>query len=451
MINGYDIAYGLGLGISAPVWLAMPRARRKVFNALRQRMGRGLPRRDPSRPAILIHAVSAGEINSTPALLRELRARRPELQFIVTTTTDVGFDAGMRHFGHDPDVMLVRYPLDFTPAVDRLLAATNPSAAVLMELEVWPNFLRQCRRRKIPVILANGRITDESARRYRRIAPIAAAMFRQLTALCVQDPIYADRFRRLRAPAQRLHTVGTMKFDSAAVADRIDGDAELASAVGLNPGTEPIWVCGSTGPGEESIVLTVYAKLRQCHPDLRLVIVPRQPARFDEVAEMILASGFALRRRSKPLIAPAKNGVAVSSVPDAKLPVILGDTMGELRLFYSLATVVFVGRSLVDLGPRQHGSNMIEAAALAKPVVVGPFTGNFAEPMNRFRAAGAVVEADSPEALSRILDGWLTDPAAAARLGHTARQVVIDQQGATARHAEIIVEILNQEIAPFQG
>jgi 3-deoxy-D-manno-octulosonic-acid transferase len=221
-----------------------------------------------------------------------------------------------------------------------------------------------------------------------------------------------------------------MKFDTAEVADQVAGDEQLAIEVGLKPGQEPILVCGSTGPGEEPIILDTYRRLLLRFPSLRLVIVPRKPERFDEVAARIRHAGFPLLRRS--------SGPASS----AAQPVILGDTMGELRKFYSLANIVFVGRTLVDLGPRQHGSDMIEPAALAKPIIIGPWTHNFAEAMQRLREANAVVEVSDGSAMATTIQSWLEAPDDAREIGRRAQVVVQQNQGATARHARIILDNL---------
>lgn len=430
MINGYDIAWGSLLGISAPIWLAHPRARRKVLRALRERIGR-VEARPGAAPAVMIHAVSLGEINATRALVRLLAEARPDLHFIVSTTTDTGFARGQELYGSDPRVALIRYPLDFSGAVARVLDNLRPSLIVLMELEVWPNFLLHCQRRRIPVLLVNGRLTESSFRKYRLGRPLVARMFRRLAAVCAQDQTYADRFVLLGAPQERVRVTGTMKFDTAQLADRIDGAEDLARCVGLRPGEEQICVCGSTGPGEEELILDLYRKM---DPRLRLVLVPRKPERFDDVARVISEKGFGLVRRS----APGASTVGRVDRP----PVVLGDTMGELRKFYSIADVVFVGRTLVDLGARQRGSDMIEPAALARPVVVGPYTHNFADAMSRFEAADAIrVVGDAPD-LRRAVVAILASPDVAAAMGRRARDVVRREQGATARHVEIILEHL---------
>src|SRR5687768_3765447 len=179
MINGYDIAWGAVLALGAPVWLASPRLRTKVRRALGERMGRRLSR-DTSKPAVMIHAVSLGEINATRALVRMLAEARPELQFVVSTTTDTGFDRGRELYGADPRVTLIRYPLDFSAAVRRVLDGLRPDVVVLMELEVWPNFIRHCEARGVPVVLINGRLTESSFRNYRLGGPLVSRMFRRL-------------------------------------------------------------------------------------------------------------------------------------------------------------------------------------------------------------------------------------------------------------------------------
>ena len=197
MINGYDIAWGAILGLGAPFWLVQPRARRKVLRALSERMGRGVPRAGTA-PAVMIHAVSLGEINATRALVRMLAEARPDLYFVVSTTTDTGFARGRELYGAEPRVTLIRYPLDFTGAVARVLDNLRPALVVLMELEVWPNFLRQCERRDIPVLLINGRLTESSYRNYRLGGPLVARMFRRRTGDTLHGYLTAVRVARAR-------------------------------------------------------------------------------------------------------------------------------------------------------------------------------------------------------------------------------------------------------------
>ena len=436
MPNSYDIAYAVGLAAAAPFWLIAPKPRRKVLRALRERMGRGQPMAPAGGtfPAVLIHAVSLGEINATRAMLQALQSARPDLRFVITVTTDTGFARGKELYGSNPRVAVIRYPLDFSSAIARVLDSWQPRAAVLMELEVWPNFVLHCHRRNIPVLLVNGRLTRGSFRGYLRIRSLVAPTFGRLSAVCAQDQEYADRFLALGAWPDRVQVTGTMKFDTAQIAEQIDGQEEVASSLGLDSDA-PVWVCGSTGPGEEEILLRCHRDLQKMHPKLRLVIVPRHPERFDEVAGLIERSGNAVLRRSR------QRGSRFE-IRESPSPVILGDTMGELRKFYSLATLVFVGRSLVDLGPRQHGSDMIEPAALGKPVVVGPWTHNFADAMARFREADAVKVVGLEAELHSAIGDLLAHPDRAAEMGQRAKQVVVASQGATARHVQLILKYL---------
>ncbi|HWB53501.1 MAG TPA: 3-deoxy-D-manno-octulosonic acid transferase [Tepidisphaeraceae bacterium] len=424
-MNALDLAYGFGLAASAPYWGLRPAARRKVFSALKQRMG-DVPTRSDDRPAVMIHAVSLGEINATRSLVTQLTRRRPNLRFIISTTTETGFAQGQKLYANNSDITLIRYPLDFSLAVNRVLDRQRPSAVVLMELELWPNFMAQCRRRKIPMVLVNGRITPRSYGRYRWIAPVTKKMFGALSATCAQDQEYAERFISLGSNPQTTHVTGTMKFDTAEITERVAGDADLAMSLQLDR-ADPLWVCGSTGPGEEEICLDVHHRLLKDFPNLRLAIVPRKPERFDEVARLIAARGFKLLRRSS------------STVEIMNRPVILGDTMGELRKFYSLANVVFVGRTLIDQGQRQRGSDMIEPAALGKPTVVGPFTDNFREVMNAFRQSNSMIEVHSADELFAATAKLLREP---GDIGKRAQRVVAAQQGATAKHADIVFGLI---------
>lgn len=434
--NLYDIAWQAVLAVLAVVTAFSPKLRTKLFRALRERLAQDVPIAPPGAPpCVMIHAVSLGEINATRALTSQLSTARQDLRFLVTVTTDTGYARGVELYGRDPRVTLCRYPLDLSPAIRRLLDRQRPSVAVLMELEVWPNFVWHCHRRGIPVVLVNGRMTESSFRTYRRGGFIVRRMFQRLASLCAQDAAYADRFSQLGARPDRVTITGTMKFDTAEITDRVDGNTDLAAAVGLHPGAEPIWIGGSTGPGEEAIVLEVHRRLLQTHPNLRLAIVPRHPQRFDDVAELVVQNGFSIVRRSMPQVSQPLTG--------SPAPVVLGDTMGELRKFYSLADVVFVGRSLVDLGQRQRGSDMIEPAALAKPVICGPWTQNFADAVRQLKAADAMVEVSSADALYEAVHRLLQDRQSAAAMASRAREVVRSQQGATARHVEVILKQMN--------
>jgi len=289
-------------------------------------------------------------------------------------------------------------------------------------------------------VVVNGRIGPRKGfPRYRRLRPLAARLFNGLTAIGVQHELYADLLRQLGVEPQRLTVTGMMKYDTAEIAQRVAGQEELAAALGIAPG-ERLLVAGGTGAGEESVVLGAFERLRRSGRDggARLVIVPRRPERFEQVARLIGQRGFGLLRRSQ-----RPDG---ADGPAPRAEVILGDTMGELRKFYALASCVFVGRSLVPEG----GSDMIEAAALAKPVAFGPHTFNFPQAQTMVAAGVARRVADAAE-LAEVWAGWLADPAAAAELGRRAQQFVRRQQGATRRNVELICRVLGRRPALAPG
>ena len=425
MPSRYDAAYLAVAAVAGPVVAVLPKLRRKVGQALKQRDGRTPARPDPSRPCVLIHGVSVGEVNAARSLVDALRNRDPGLQVAVASTTETGFARATQLYGVDAsaDVFAVRWPVDFSKPIRRLLDAVRPTLAVMMELEVWPNFVLHCRRRGIPCAVANGRITDHSFRGYRKVGGLLRPTFSSLSLVLAQEQTYADRFAALGVPLDRVRVVPSLKFDSADISDRVDGDAQLAEALGLNPrafgGNDVVLVAGSTGPGEEAILLRVYESLRRTHPQLRMVVVPRKPDRFEEVAGLLKTVGPIARRST------GERGGDLALI----------DTLGELRAAYAMADAVFVGRTLVDLGEKQHGSDMIEPAALAKPVVVGPFWGNFAEPMRVLKTGNGVVEVADESSLLAQLEEWLTDQSEAAALGRRGQAVVAANRGAAARTA----------------
>jgi 3-deoxy-D-manno-octulosonic-acid transferase len=383
-----------------------------------ERFGR-LPSRDPDVTRVWIHAVSLGEINATPRLAEMFQRELPDAQIVFSTTTDTGFQRAVQLFGRD---RVFRYPLDFSWMVARALDAVRPSMIVLVELEVWPNLVCEAARRAIPVVVVNGRLTVRSAKRLMRLGGLIRSVFSKLVWVGAQDEAIAARFRGLGVDPQRIEITGSVKWDTAVVAEQVPGDKELATAVGLDH-LRPVIVCGSTGPGEEKIILDAFQKVvvaRGLQRAPRLIIVPRKPERFNEVAGLIERSGFSCVRRSTH-----PNGGPTAKLTDES--VILGDTMGELRAFYSLAQLVFIGRSLVPMG----GSDPMEVAGLGKPILTGPHVGNFEQPVTILAESGTLKIVDSVAALVEQIQGWLDDPVGFEERGKLGRDVVVRCQGAT--------------------
>ncbi len=453
-----DIAYLIAGLVYLPVALYHALIVGKNRRGWGQRFG-NVPRLDPNVPRIWIHAVSLGEINATPRLVAALKDQLPGTDIVFSTTTDTGYARAVQLYGAG---RVFRYPLDFSPVVARVLRRVRPTMIVLVELEVWYNLVHMASARGIPVAIVNGRLTERSERRFRRLGAIGRSMFRHLTWVGAQDETIAARFRSVGVPSERIEVTSSLKWDTAQVADRVEGADALAAALGLN-GSRPVWVCGSTGPGEEAILLEAYRVLLSRNDPSRerkradrgrvasaprserpvacapgsdadapvLVLVPRKPERFDEVARLIEDSGFeCVRRSGRP------DGTTVAT--DSGGSVVLGDTMGELRKFYSLADIVFVGRSLVAMG----GSDPMEVAALGKPMVVGMHMENFESPVQLLCGAEALHIVKTGAVLRTVIGELLADSSKRERMGAAAREVVLRNQGAAKRTADQVVRLM---------
>ena len=441
-----DLVYILLAIALMPVFVYKAIAQGKYARGLRQRFGH-IRRRYSLQPLIWLHAVSLGEVNAARPLIERMRQDLPECELRISTTTRTGYERACQLFGQD-DVFY--FPFDLSWVVSRVLSRLRPSLVILMELEVWYNFMVQAERFNVPVIVANGRMTASSMRMYRLISVGTSRMFQRLEHVFAQDEEIAGRFRAVGVPDERLTVAGTMKYDATLVADEAPGSGELARAMGIRP-THHLWVAGCTGPGEEEEILTVHQQLLQDgHANIRLAIVPRHPERFAEVASLIRVRGFSLRRRSQYADLPLEQTAEGPRVmgfglldPVGALPrdtVILGDTMGELTKFYSLARVAFVGRSLVPLG----GSDMMEPAGLGKPTVFGPYTFNFVEPVKALLKAEAAYQINSASELMPILQELLNDSSKARKIGRKAQQVILEHKGAVERHMKLICRILGK-------
>ena len=411
-----DALYLAAATLGSPVWLPRMIRTGKIHTDWRARFGHGetLPR--SGRPRVLLHAVSVGEVNATDLLVDALLQHDPAIEPIVATTTDTGFArAGSLFEGR---CAVVRYPFDGSTAIRRFLDRIRPDAIGLVELEIWPNLLAEARRRSIPVAVVNGRLSARSHRRYGRIRPVARRLFGGLTIAAVQDQTYADRFRSMGLPPDRIRVTGSMKWDTARIADTVEGAAELGTAMGIDP-TKPLVVAGSTAPEEHRL-------LHEAVPaGVQLLCAPRKPEWFDPAARDL--EGCVRRSRGER----GDGGERF-----------LLDTIGELRAAYGLADLVVVGRTFVDLG----GSDMIEPIALGRPVVVGPDVANFEAIANELLAADALVQCDRaglPNTIRSVLD----DAGRVESLVKHGRAHIRERQGATATHAELLADLAARSTA----
>ena len=402
-----DAAYVVGLVASSPVLVPRMLRRGKHRIDWRARLGRGESLPAPDAPRVLLHGVSVGEVNAIRQLVDGLLTRPSGCEVVVASTTATGLARANALYADRCHV--VQYPLDLSASVGRFLDRIQPSLFASVELELWPNFTRACARRGIPQIVVNGRLSERSFRGYRRVRPLIRPMFGRVNHVGAQDAVYADRFRRLGVASDAIAITGTMKWDAARIDEEVAGRAELAKSLGIDP-DRPLIVAGSTAPDEHLL-------LHQATPDgVQLLCAPRRPEWFDQAGAVL--EGCARRSRSD-------HGSSTDRF--------LLDTMGELRTAYSLADVVVIGRSFGDL----HGSDMMEPAALGKPVVVGPATGDFQQTVDALREAGGIV-VSSREALAGDLADLIDREDRRLELSSRARDVVVANQGATARTLSLI-------------
>jgi 3-deoxy-D-manno-octulosonic-acid transferase len=392
-----------------------------------ERFGRFAP--PHATGGVWIHAVSVGEVQAIAPLIRHLQAQHPQLPLCVTTTTPTGSERLRRLFADD--VFHVYCPYDLPFALRGFLDRVRPSLMIMVETEIWPNLLAACAQRGIPTLLANGRLSEHSARGYGRLGAFSRATFGRIAAVAAQAPADAERFVAFGVAPQRVQVTGSIKFDAQVPASVEEQAQVLRRGWGAQ---RPVWVAASTHEGEEEQVLEAHAQLLGRVPDALLVLVPRHPERFERVAGLVRKRGFPMVRRSSG--APCGREVNV----------LLGDTMGELVTFMGAADAAFIGGSLVPVG----GHNMLEAAAQGVPVVFGPHLFNFAAVSRLLLAQGAAVQVADAAALAALLADWLTDAAARARVGQAGRRVVAENRGALSALVGLVEALLAAGRAPAQ-
>jgi 3-deoxy-D-manno-octulosonic-acid transferase len=417
----YSVVLVVGFVLGLPWFLWKGRASGKYLRTFRERMGR-LPvylNLDGDR-SIWIHAVSVGEVLAARPLVPALRERFPGHRLFLSTTTLTGNEIAKSVRGLDG---LFFAPFDFPHAVRRALEVVNPSLLVLVETELWPNLIHEASRRGARVALVNGRISPRSFPRYRRVRRFLSGMLSEVDLFLMQGEPHAERIRAMAAPPERVKVTGNLKFDAVEAGRPPERVVRLLH--GGSP--RPLWVAGSTMPGEEELVLRAFHRVRERVPHARLLLAPRHRERFAEVPGLIESAGFRCLRRS---------ALDPDSWSDGE--VLLLDTLGELAQVYSLASVVFVGGSLVPTG----GHNILEPAVAGKPVVVGPHMENFQEIADTFHAESAMVQVASADELGREVSALMLDEPRRRALGERARGLVGRNRGAVGRTTDALAPLL---------
>ena len=415
--------YTLGLALAMlgylPLLLVRRLGRSGFSRLIRQRFGwlDGLP----PAPRCWIHAVSVGEATAAIPLAEGIHRLWPDLNIIVSTATPTGATVVRDRFGHF--VTHCYFPFDLPGPVKRVLRAITPTFFVALETELWPNFFRELHRSGIPAMIANGRISDRSFRRYRLVRAFIRRLLNHVNLFAMQSAEDAKRIIALGAVPERVVVTGNLKAEPPP--DHSGREALWRRILGLT-GTAPVWIAGSTHRGEEEIVLEVFLRLRAGHPSLVLLVAPRHPERTPEVERLIKARGLAPIRRS-----------ALPHHRDANSVVVL-DTIGELAQLYEVASVVLVGGSLVPRG----GHNMLEPALRQKPVLFGPHTQNFRESAQLLLAAGGALLVRDRGELEAAVDRLLRDPQSGRAMGEAGFRAVANHQGAVRQTLDLLQRLV---------
>jgi 3-deoxy-D-manno-octulosonic-acid transferase len=406
------------------------------------------PALDGARPVVWFHGVSVGEIHLLRQVITRFRQRFPNWQCVVSTTTNTGHDEACKHFWTFP---VIYWPFDFTWAVKSALQTIKPKLVVLSEGEIWPNFVWAAKKQGVKLALINGRMSPRSAKRFRFWRWLMMGVFAKLDWIGAQNEEYRQHFENLGAT--NVLTTGNIKYDGVNVERRNARTQTMRMLLGISLDA-PVWVAGSTQDPEESIAIDIYRRATARHPKLRLILVPRHPERFDEVARMLERSGLPFVRRSALPVArpspqpPLPEGEGSVGEP-ALLPegegsvaddaIILGDTMGELSAIWGLANLAFVGGSLDG---KRGGQNMIEPSAYGAAVLFGPHTWNFKQTVADLLACEAAIQTQDASSLETAVMRLLDDGSMRDRLGRSARAFVLSQQGATERTLDELQKLM---------
>lgn len=429
----YNLLLTVGLVLGSPFYMLKLWRRGNWKQGFRQRFGKfnsKVKQAITNRHVMWIHAVSVGEVNLVIRLIDEIERRLPNLKLVVSTTTTTGMAELRRRV--PAHVEKIYYPIDRKKWVQRALGTIHPEAIVLVEAEVWPNFLWRARQMRIPTFLVNARISDKSFRGYKRWASIFSGLFGNLSRVCCPTEADAERLRVIGCRPDDVHVVGNLKFDTAASPGKQNLDVRaLLDGLGI-PAEAPILLGGSTHDGEEAILAKTWRQLRERFPSLFLILVPRHHERAREAARAVRAEGLKTLYRTE---------LRDDHKSDGSVDCLIVNTTGELKAFYEVATVVFVGKTLTARG----GQNPIEPAALGKAVVFGPNMQNFRGIVPEFLAAEAVRQVGSARELEKVVGELLADRDACRELGEKARRVVEKNFGAIARTVDIIADRLKAE------
>jgi 3-deoxy-D-manno-octulosonic-acid transferase len=378
------------------------------------------------RRPLWLHAVSVGEVIAAVPLVNALRQRFPHLPVLISTVTETGQATAREKMAA---AACLYFPLDYPWVVHQVIARLQPRLFLMVETEIWPNFLRELTRQAIPAMLVNGRISPRSFRGYRHLRPFMRRVLPAISSFTMQTNLDAERIIAIGAAPSRVHITGNIKYDLALEALTSADEHALRADLGI--GEAPVFMAGSTHRGEEDIVIAAYRQARSQVPALRLLLAPRHLDRLDEIEALLHKHQLTVQRRSH----------GHPSSQSGAAPVLLLDTIGELAKLYAVGTVVFVGGSFAPIG----GHNVLEPAAQRKAILFGPHMHNFHQIAEALLEAGGALQVHNPEALGEHVSVLLRQPGRRQALGEAAYQVLCDNQGAIARTVALIERVLSQQ------
>lgn len=374
-------------------------------------------------PCIWLHAVSLGEVNAASPLIKALLQRHPSTPLVITTMTITGSETVQRLFG--AQVFHVYLPYDIPFAIRGFLKRTKPKLAIIMETELWPNLFQHCAKSSIPLTVVNARLSTHSFKNYKRLGKLIHPMLNCISMLAAQTTADAERFIQLGLSPERVQTLGNIKFDVSLDPKSI----ATGKALRESWGKRPVWIAASTHAGEEEYVLNAFTEIKKLLPSALLVLVPRHPQRFDEVIALC-SQRFRVLSRTEQKEAQ-KNC-------DDDIDIFVGNTLGEMPLFYATADVAFLGGSLVPIG----GHNLLEPAMLSLPTLTGPHLFNFTEISQLLIGAGAIIKIEDPGMLATEIISLLNDPLRRQEMGERGQALVLEGQGALARYLQLIEKLI---------
>ena len=424
-----DIGY-LVAAILATPWLVYRLVARGDARELASRFGFKLG--GETAGSIWLHGSSAGEIALLAPLVELIEQSEVGGPIVISAYSSTGLVAARRSF---PNHRVIVFPFDLSFVVKRVFAHFAPRLVVIVESEFWPNFLRLAHRRGIPVVVVNGKISEQSRRRYARL-PILAEHLRRLDLLGVQTADHAEKFRSLRVPVARIHTTGNMKYDSVLRPEDSDTVRALRQRFGFAHDNIVV-IGGSLHDREDAALIASFGTIRSVHSNVRLILVPRYPADCDRAEELLRAAGFAFVRKS-----------LLDESPDRSLSadeVMVVDTVGDLRMLYGVADIAFVGGSLFYRGRSKGGHNLMEPAAFGVPVLFGPYNVSFAETARALGEEGGGFEVGDAASLKDVLENLVGDNALRVRSGQLARAVMESRRGATRKNFELLLPLLDAD------